>query len=114
MQHEQPDCLFVYGTLLPGRENERVLAPLIGRWERAHVFGRLYPDGIGAALGYPVLILDAKGEQVSGQLFFSAALTHYWQILDAFEGPAYRRQLTTVRRQDDSTVSAFVYTLRGQ
>ena len=103
------EFLFAYGSLLPGRENEHILAPLNGRWEPGHVFGVLHPQGIGAALGWPVLILDDGGERVEGQLFQAPTLAQNWSLLDEFEGPAYRRVLTPVNRPDGSVCQAWVY-----
>lgn len=106
------NALFVYGTLLPGRENEWVLAPLAGSWQAAFVHGILHPNGLGAALGYPALILDEAAAAVHGRVFLSAELAAHWPRLDEFEGPAYRRVLTAVQRPGDSPVRAWVYELR--
>lgn len=107
------DWLFAYGSLLPGRENEHILAPLKGRWEPGHVFGVLHPAGIGAALGWPVLILDASGERINGQLFQAPRLAQNWALVDEFEGPAYRRVLTVVTRPAGSTCEAWTYVYNG-
>lgn len=104
--------LFVYGTLAPRRQNEHLLKQLQGQWQKAYVRGKLYPEGWGAALGYPGLRLDEKGAQIEGFLFTAPTLPDYWSSLDAFEGEAYERVLTKVSLQDHSTVEAFVYALR--
>lgn len=101
--------LFVYGTLAPGEPNEHVLADLGGTWEPASIRGTLHAEGWGAALGYPVVMLDEAGEVVNGQLFTSPDLTEYWSELDEFEGAAYKREITTVKLADNSESSAFVY-----
>lgn len=106
-----PDLLFVYGTLAPGKPNAHVLAGVPGTWQPATVTGRLLPEGWGAAAGYPGLVLDSSGEAVTGQIFQSDALPDHWARLDAFEGPGYRRTLTTVRLGDGSAVEAYVYCL---
>lgn len=103
--------LFVYGSLAPGRSNEHILAPLDGTWQPAAVNGHLQQIGWGAALGYPGLVLDAEGEEVSGFLFSAAGLAAFWDTLDDFEGDQYERVLTTVRLDDGSTVEACVYVL---
>ena len=56
-----PDRLFVYGTLAPGRSNAHVLATVPGTWEPATVRGTLFPEGWGAALGYPGIVLSVEG-----------------------------------------------------
>lgn len=106
--------LFVYGTLAPGRPNAHVLDTIEGSWEPASVTGRLRQEGWGAALGFPGIDLDEQGGEVAGFLFSAAKLADYWAALDAFEGEAYERVLTAVKRQDGSTVEAFIYALRGQ
>jgi len=103
--------LFVYGTLAPGRPNEHILAEVPGTWEEASVIGRLLEQGWGAAAGYPGLILDKRGDEVSGFLFSSEALIEHWTRLDEFEGPGYKRVWTTVKRKDGKTVEAYVYAL---
>lgn len=39
-------------------------------------------------------------------------LTDHWAALDAFEGEAYERVLTTVTRKEGDSVVAFIYVLR--
>jgi gamma-glutamylcyclotransferase (GGCT)/AIG2-like uncharacterized protein YtfP len=63
--------LFVYGTLVPGRPNEHVLANVPGEWEPATVTGTLLQEGWGAAMGYPGIVLDERGDEVKGFLFSS-------------------------------------------
>ena len=106
-----PQRLFVYGTLAPGQPNEHRLAGLGGRWRPASVRGRLYPEGWGAALGYPGIVLDEAGPWVDGHLFESERLASTWEALDDFEGEGYRRIATTVTFRDGSTTTAFVYVL---
>jgi gamma-glutamylcyclotransferase (GGCT)/AIG2-like uncharacterized protein YtfP len=105
--------LFVYGTLAPGRANEHVLADVPGEWEPATVTGNLLQDGWGAALGYPGIVLDARGGEVEGLLFSSESLTEHWARLDAFEGQGYERVLTTVKLKDGTSVDACIYVLSG-
>ncbi|HSX59666.1 MAG TPA: gamma-glutamylcyclotransferase family protein [Tahibacter sp.] len=103
--------LFVYGTLAPGRPNEHVLASVPGTWEPACVRGILLAEGWGAAVGYPGIVLDERGDDVNGFVFTSEALADHWARLDAFEGDGYRRVVTTARLADGRSVEAFVYSL---
>ncbi len=103
--------LFVYGTLAPGRANARVLAPLGGRWRPAAVRGVLRPEGWGAALGFPGLVLDASAPPVDGLLFEAAGLAERWEALDRFEGEGYRRVVAEVRLADGARTEANVYVL---
>jgi gamma-glutamylcyclotransferase (GGCT)/AIG2-like uncharacterized protein YtfP len=107
------DRLFVYGTLAPGRPNEHMLADVPGRWEPGTVTGTLLPEGWGAAVGYPGIILDANAPEVPGLLFTSASLPEHWARLDEFEGEGYERVLTPVRLADGTTTEAYIYRLRG-
>lgn len=104
--------LFVYGTLAPGRSNAHVLADLAGAWEPATVTGTLFPEGWGAAAGYPGIVLDEAGTEVHGLLFTSSDLPAHWKRIDAFEGDGYERVQVAARRADGTTVQAFVYALR--
>ena len=105
--------LFVYGTLAPGRPNEHILADVPGTWEPATVIGTLYPEGWGAAAGYPGIVLDEDGGEVEGLLFSSESLAGHWERLDAFEGEGYERVLTRATRKDGTTVNAYIYKLSG-
>ncbi len=106
--------LFVYGTLAPGRANEHLLKEIGGTWEDATVTGILYPDGWGAALGYPAIVLDENAEEVEGFIFISDKLSSHWEKLDKFEGGAYERVLVVAKLKDKSTVEAYIYQLRGK
>ncbi len=106
--------LFVYGTLAPGRPNEHVLDEIEGSWEDATVTGTLHPEGWGATMGYPAIVLGEAGDEVEGSLFSSDELSHHWARLDEFEGKAYERVLAVVRLRDNSTVDAYVYALKGK
>lgn len=105
--------LAVYGTLTPGRVNERQLAPLRGRWRHGTVRGRLADAGWGAEQGYPGLILDPEEPAVEVHLFESPGLPDHWDRLDAFEGPGYRRVLTHVR-PEGGDVDAWIYVLAAE
>lgn len=104
--------LFVYGTLVPGRPNEHVLADFPGEWKSGTVMGTLLQEGWGAAVGYPGLILDQQGSEIEGFLFSSERLAEQWTYLDEFEGEDYERVLTAVKLEDGTTVDAYIYQLR--
>lgn len=74
--------------------------------------GRLIQEGWGAAMGYPGIVLDARGDEVRGLLFSSDSLDAHWDRLDAFEGDGYRRVLAPVLREDGTRVEAYVYAIR--
>ena len=105
--------LFVYGTLAPGRPNQHVLADVPGVWEPASVTGRLLPQGWGAEVGFPGIVVDERGNAVDGFLFSSPSLDEHWDRLDAFEGDGYARVSTTVKLRDGRAEVAYIYVLRG-
>jgi gamma-glutamylcyclotransferase (GGCT)/AIG2-like uncharacterized protein YtfP len=106
---DDPLCrLATYGTLAPGRPNHHQLDGLAGRWSKGHVYGRLIDAGWGAGLGYPALVLDPEGSAVEVQVFASADLPAHWSRLDEFEGPGYRRVVTTVHTPNGE-VAASIY-----
>lgn len=105
--------LFVYGTLAPGRPNAHVLAIVPGNWQPATVRGTLFPEGWGAAAGYPGIVLDALGDEVHGFVFSSDVLAAHWERLDAFEGEGYERVVTTATLADGTRVDAWIYRLSG-
>ncbi len=102
--------LAVYGTLAPGRPNEHVLADLPGRWFHGTVRGVLHPEGWGAELGYPGIVLEGDGPEVAVQVLESEALPDHWDRLDEFEGPGYRR-VTTLVITDGGELPASIYVL---
>jgi gamma-glutamylcyclotransferase (GGCT)/AIG2-like uncharacterized protein YtfP len=102
--------LATYGTLAPGRPNHHHLDGLEGRWFAGHVNGMLVQAGWGAGLGYPALVLDPDGPDIGVDVFESVDLPAHWERLDAFEGPGYRRVVTTVRTSVGD-VDASIYVL---
>ena len=109
MEHDPIQCrLAVYGTLAPGRSNHAQLSSLAGRWRPGTVRGRLVPQGWGATLGYPALIVEPEAPEVEVQLFESPDLPAHWERLDAFEGPGYRRVAVEVETAE-GTVQAWLY-----
>jgi len=102
--------LAVYGSLAPGKQNHGQLAGLKGTWSRGTVHGKLFPEGWGATMGYPGLILDPQGDAVEVNVFESPDLPEAWARLDDFEGSGYRRVLTQVTQEDRQTL-AHIYVL---
>lgn len=102
--------LAVYGTLAPGRPNEHVLADLGGRWIAGTVRGELREQGWGADLGYPGITLDPEAPPVEVMVLESELLADQWDRLDAFEGPGYRRAVTTVETVSGD-IAASIYVL---
>ena len=103
------DRLFIYGTLVPGRPDEHVLADVDGRWETASVRGHLHEQGWGAALGCPGIMLTEDGPEVHGAVLTAGSLADQWEGLDEFEGEGYVRVLTTVRLERSEHVQAQIY-----
>lgn len=102
--------LAVYGTLAPGRPNHQQLSRLSGRWINGTVRGHLRPEGWGADLGYPAIVLDSGGPTIGVQLFESPDLPDHWAGLDDFEGSGYRRSVTEVST-DHGDLLASIYVL---
>jgi gamma-glutamylcyclotransferase (GGCT)/AIG2-like uncharacterized protein YtfP len=102
--------LAVYGTLAPGQVNHHEVADLKGEWLQGTVNGHRFEVGWGAALGFPGLILDPSGPLVTVYLLESFDLPANWARLDEFEGPGYRRVVTTVRLATGEP-DAYIYEL---
>ncbi len=102
--------LATYGSLAPGRPNHHQLEGLEGRWLAGQVNGMLVQAGWGADLGYPALVLDPDGSDVSVDVFESIDLPAHWERLDAFEGPGYQRVVALVRTSTGD-VDASIYVL---
>lgn len=113
-QTSQIQRLFVYGSLAPGKPNEHILTPIGGQWEdgTATLKGTLKQEGWGAAMGFPGIVPDNRGQEVKGLIYASEQLEQHWQRLDAFEGDAYQRKLVEVTFDDGKQVEAFVYALK--
>lgn len=107
---DDPARLAVYGTLAPGRPNHGQLAHLAGRWISGLVRGHLRQAGWGADLGFPGLVLDDAGEAIEVQILESDHLSTEWPRLDEFEGPGYRRVVTSARTAA-GWVTAHIYVL---
>lgn len=109
---DETHCLFVYGSLAPGRTYEHVLSALGGTWQAGMVKGYLELQGWGAQIGYPGLVLDEGGEEIQGYIFSSDGLAAFWEELDDFEGEQYQRVMAKVYKDDGSSTRAHVYVLR--
>lgn len=105
--------LFIYGSLQPGGPNEHLLADLADEWEPAIVTGRLVDAGWGASMGYPGLVIDENGGEISGHILRSGRLSEVWAELDEFEGQEYERVQATATLADGRTETVQVYVLRG-
>ena len=104
------DRLAVYGTLIPGGPNHHELEHLGGRWFEGTVRGHLRKEGWGSDLGFPGIVLDSTGPEVTVHVLESPRLADEWARLDEFEGPAYRR--TPVRvATGDGEIDASIYEL---
>jgi len=105
--------LFVYGTLGPGKPNEYILSAIGGTWEEASVNGFLNPQGWGAKMGYPGIVLDDAGDEIKGYIFCSDKLGNHWDELDEFEGQDYERVLARVKTKDKIAIEAYIYVIRA-
>lgn len=106
--------LFVYGTLAPGQPNAHVLGEVEGEWEKGFVWGKLFDEGWGNAMGFPGIRLDPKDQKVEGQIFTSPRLTDLWPVLDDFEGDGYERVTATAFTNGlPEGVMVFIYALKG-
>ena len=67
-------ALFVYGSLQPGAENEKYLKHINGSWKEGYALGNYVTEGWGSKIGFPVIRLNNKGEQIKGWLLESDEL----------------------------------------
>lgn len=105
--------LFVYGTLIPGRENDFILSNLSGTWQKATIKGFFDKNGWNKTQGYPAVILDNKGNTIDGYLFSSDELSSNWQMIDDFESDLYQRVKTNVYVENNQQVVAYIYELNN-
>jgi len=104
--------IFVYGTLMQGRENHGLLAPFIKSVQAAAVRGRLLHL---TDEGYPMLFSGddtIHGELV--ELLDEAAALAILDPLEEYCGPdqpqnLFERRLTTVFCKADQIIQAWVY-----
>lgn len=96
--------LFVYGTL----QNDTVVQELLGH----RLFGRPavlkgYDRVLDPAIGYPV-IHPREGAVVAGTVL-DGVDDNLLAILDAYEGPQYRRIVVQVHTVEGRVLDAYVY-----
>lgn len=112
---DEPDLLFVYGTLRKdaNHPSHRLLENGTTGIGRGHINGRLYEIN-----GYPGAVRSDNGEeQVFGELYrlrktdsLLARLDDYEEAGDKYPEPQeYRRDLVTVTREDKTKVIAWCY-----
>ncbi len=109
-----PDLLFTYGTLrrAAGNAAHRLLADSAELVGHGVVRGRLYQ-----ATGFPVLVPDPQGTEVTGEVYRVFAPQAVFLRLDQYEGfdPAspdtseFRRDLVQVAMSDGRAVTAWSY-----
>jgi gamma-glutamylcyclotransferase (GGCT)/AIG2-like uncharacterized protein YtfP len=104
-----PDRVFVYGTLMPGRRAWDLIAPhVVGDPAPAWLPGRVHDTG----RGYPALRQGGPG-RARGVVLRLADPVSSLPVLDAYEGPDYRRVRAVTHRRDDSG-PAWLWTWRGE
>ncbi len=111
--HQEPEIVFVYGTLRRGGSNHFRLAGA-EFVSAATVTGRLYRID-----WYPGLVLDETGDEIRGEAYRVDA--ELLAALDLFEGLSageiqgseYRRVCIPVVRQDSRTLTAWVWEWLG-
>ena len=94
----------------PGKPNHHHLSMIDGNWSTGSVRGFLHDAGWGADLGFPAIVLDPTGPEVSVDVLESEQLSDHLERLDDFEGPGYTRVLTEVTTSSGK-VEAFIYVL---
>ena len=83
--------LAVYGTLMRGKSNHRVIEDITGEWRCGFVHGRLEEH-----YGFPFFVPDASGDVIPVDVLSSAELPASWERIDRFEGAWYNRCLVPV------------------
>jgi gamma-glutamylcyclotransferase (GGCT)/AIG2-like uncharacterized protein YtfP len=111
--------LFVYGTLLPGREPAplRTLLTRMTLLRPASIAGSLYDLG-----PYPGALLDSSGGRVSGHVFEVPDEETIWRALDAYEGfdprePSgglFRRETCLARLDGGGEAACDIYVYNGK
>ncbi len=98
--------LCVYGRMRPGGPDHHVLSAYGGIWQACQVTGYMQRPGACVEDGEcPGLAWTPAGDLHQASLLASAALRYAWSILDAHEGAAYARLLTTVQTPDGPAVA---------
>lgn len=107
-----PNALFVYGTLMRGASNHRLLRGAV-RFERAHTCGKLY----ALREGYPALVFGEGA--VFGEVAYFDDLVRHLPVLDAYEdfdpgdpeGSLYRRVRCDVNVETGERIAAWCYVM---
>ena len=108
------DLLFTYGTLrrAAGNAAHRLLADSAEIVGHGFVRGRLYQAG-----GFPVLVPDPQGVEVTGEVYRAFGPPGVFIRLDQYEGfdptspdtSEFRRDFVQVTMNDGRTVTAWAY-----
>jgi hypothetical protein len=64
----------------------------------------LFQEGWGAALGYPGIVLDDRGDTIHGFAFSSDELPAHWDRLERVRGRGLRARRRTVELEDGNRV----------
>ncbi len=91
--------LAVYGTLMRGKSNHRVIEGIAGEWRCGFVHGRLYEH-----YGFPFFVPDAGGDLIPVDVLSSTKLPAAWERIDRFEGVWYNRCLVLVHDSNDEVL----------
>ena len=103
------NSIFVYGTLQPGMQNDKILKDFKGNWKKGYVLGKLLNLETGDDYGHPVLELDNKGSKIYGMILKSKDIEKNINKIDDFEGKDYLRVVSNIFFEDGSKTLAYVY-----
>lgn len=104
--------LFVYGTLQKGKQHERLLKKLKGKWKKGYVIGKLLNISSGLDYGYPGLKLNKKGSKIYGMVFQSKDLKNNIKKIDKFEGKNYKRVISKINLLDGAKIKSYLYVIK--
>ncbi len=105
----QTNSIFVYGSLQPGKQNDKIFKKIKGIWKKGFIFGKLINVSEGINYGYPVVEIKKKGDKIFGMVFVSKNLKKIIYKLDAFEGKDYKRIITNVNLTKGSKIKSYIY-----
>ena len=108
------NSIFVYGTLQPGKQYEKILKNLKGVWSKGYIFGKMVNIGFGSNYGYPAIKLNKKGSKIYGMILKSKNLKKTISKLDKFEGKDYKRVTTYVYLLNGKKLKAYIYQLKSK
>ena len=104
-----PIHLAVYGTLRRGEANHHIVSRLRGKWHEGTVRGWVYEIAWGDAEGYPGITLSDDAAPTPVDVLAADDLDRHILEVDRFEGPGYRRVVTTAKLEDGTEVAAWIY-----